>query len=165
MQVFWDERLVILATPKTGSTALQSVLEPRAAISIQRPPLLKHTTLQRFQRFIDPYLEVSSGARFEVAALIREPRDWLGSWYRYRSRDDVQDQKRSTRGRSFDEFVNAWCDDPQLDFAAVGSQARFLQPRGGRGLDHLFRYDEIDSFVAFLEARLGLTITLPRLNV
>ncbi|MFT4150919.1 MAG: hypothetical protein QM656_12050 [Paracoccaceae bacterium] len=165
MLVFWEQRLVILATPKTGSTAIQAALESLSAVAIQRPPVLKHTTLQRFHRFVGPYLEVSSGHRFTVVALMREPRDWLGSWYRYRRRDDITDPARSTLGHSFDDFVNGWCDDPQPEFAAVGSQAKFLQPRGERGLDHLFRYEEIGAFVDFLEDRLGCEIILPRLNV
>ena len=95
---------------------------------------------------------------------MREPTDWLGSWYRYRQRDEA-DAGKSTRGMSFDEFVRAWCSDPRPDFADVGSQAKFLRPRQGVGVDRLFRYEEIDGFVRFLEDRLDCEITLPRLNV
>lgn len=165
MLVFWEQRLAILATPKTGSTAIQNALESLAAITIQRPPVLKHTTLHRYHRFIGPYLEAASGARFDVVALMREPRDWLGSWYRYRSRDEVMDPEKTTRNMTFDAFVNAWCEDPPPAFAAVGSQERFLRPKGDKGLDRLFRYEEIDTFVDFLEDRLGCEVTLPRLNV
>lgn len=165
MLVFWEQRLVILATPKTGSTAIASALESMATMSIQRPPVLKHTTVQRFHRFIGPYLEQTSGQRFTVVALMREPSDWLGSWFRYRQREDVIDPVRSTKGMDFDRFVNGWCDDPQPEFAAVGSQSRFLQPKADHGLDHLFRYEEIETFVHFLEDRLGCEIILPRLNV
>ena len=49
--------------------------------------------------------------------------------------------------------------------ADVGSQAKFLRPRQGVGVDRLFRYEEIDTFVHFLEDRLGCEILLPRLNV
>ena len=77
----------------------------------------------------------------------------------------MSDTPRSTRGMDFDAFVQAWCADPQPEFAAVGSQARFLQPRNGKGVDHLFRYEEIDRLVAFLEDRLDFEITLPVLNV
>jgi hypothetical protein len=165
MLVFWEQRLAILATPKTGSTAIESALDSMAAVSIQRPPLLKHTTVQRYRRFIGPYLEVASGHPFTVVALMREPRDWLGSWYRYRQRDDLTDPARSTRGVSFDDFVQGWCADPQPDYAAVGSQARFLAPKNDKGLDRLFRYEEIETFIDFLEDRLGCEIILPRLNV
>ena len=164
MLVFWDQRLAFLATPKTGSTAIAAALESLAAVSVQRPPLLKHTTVHRYRRFIAPYLAAASKEEFTLVALMREPRDWLGSWYRYRQRDDT-DTERSTRGMSFDDFVQAWCQDPQPEFAAVGSQGRFLRPRQGQGVDRLFRYEEIDGFVDFLEDRLGCEIILPRLNV
>ncbi len=165
MLVFWDHRLAILATPKTGSTAIQSALEPMATLAIRTPPALKHTTAQRWHRFLGPYFETAAGAPFTVVALMREPRDWLGSWYRYRQRPEIEGTPRSTAGLSFDRFVNDWCDDPQPDHAAVGSQARFLAPKAERGVDHLFRYEEIDRFVDFLEDRLGHEIILPRVNV
>lgn len=164
MLVFWDQRLAFLATPKTGSTAIAAALESLAAVSIQRPPMLKHTTVHRYRRFIGPYLEAASKDQFTLVALMREPRDWLGSWYRYRQREET-DPERSTRGMSFDDFVRAWCEDPRPDFADVGSQERFLRPRQGVGVDRLFRYEEIDSFVAFLEDRLNCEVILPRINV
>lgn len=164
MLVFWDQRLAFLATPKTGSTAIATALESLAAVSIQRPPLLKHTTVYRYRRFIGPYLEAASQDTFTLVALMREPRDWLGSWYRYRQREGIE-PSRSTQGMTFDAFVRAWCEDPRPEFADVGSQARFLRPRQGVGVDRLFRYEEIDSFVHFLEDRLGCEITLPRVNV
>lgn len=165
MLVFWDQRLAFLATPKTGSTAIEAALEPLSALIVQRPPILKHTSVQRFHRFLGPYLEVASGQAFSVAALMREPCDWLGSWYRYRQRDDVTDPNKSTRNVTFEEFVHAYCSDNPPEFAAVGSQAKFLKSRKDKGVDHLFRYENIGQFVAFLEDRLGCEITLPRLNV
>jgi hypothetical protein len=164
MLVFWEQRLAFLATPKTGSTAIAAALESLAAVSIQRPPLLKHTTVHRYRRFIGPFLEAASKDTFTVVALMREPTDWLGSWYRFRQRDET-DAGKSTKGISFDDFVRAWCQDPRPDFADVGSQGKFLRPRQGVGVDRLFRYEEIDTFVHFLEERLGCEIILPRLNV
>ena len=164
MLVFWEQRLAFLATPKTGSTAIAAALESLAAVSIQRPPLLKHTTVHRYRRFIGPFLEAASKDTFTLVALMREPTDWLGSWYRFRQRDET-DAGKSTQGISFDEFVRAWCQEERPDFADVGSQGKFLRPRQGVGVDRLFRYEEIDSFVHFLEERLDCEITLPRLNV
>ncbi|TGD45465.1 hypothetical protein EEB11_00640 [Pseudotabrizicola sediminis] len=165
MLVFWEQRLAILATPKTGSTAIEAALESLAAVSIQRPPALKHTNVARFRRFVGPYLETAAGGPFTVVALMREPRDWLGSWYRYRSRDDIPDPDKSTQGISFDAFVQAWCSQPRPTFAKVGSQARFLKGIEGHGADRVFRYENIDTFIAFLEDRLDFQILLPRLNV
>lgn len=164
MLVFWEQRLAFLATPKTGSTAIASALESLAAVSIQRPPLLKHTTVHRYRRFIGPYLEAASKETFTLVALMRDPRDWLGSWYRYRQREGT-DPAKSTAGISFDAFVQAWCRETRPEFADVGSQERFLRPRDGEGVDRLFRYEDIGSFVQFLEDRLDCEIILPRLNV
>ncbi len=166
MLVFWDHRLAILATPKTGSTAIEAALDSLAVLAIRQPPVLKHTSVQRYRRFVGPYLKAASGGdSFTVVALMREPRDWLGSWYRFRQREDLTDPERSTSGITFDAFVHAYCDTPQPAFADVGSQARFLRPRKGEGVDRMFRYEDIDSFVRFLEDRLGCEIILPRLNV
>lgn len=165
MLVFWDQRLTFLATPKTGSTAIEAALESLSAVVVQRPPVLKHTTVRRYHRFLGPYFEIASGHAFAVTALMREPRDWLGSWYRYRQREEITDPRKSTIGKSFDDFVQAYCSDNPEEFAAVGSQAAFLKPRNGLGVDHLFRYEEIESFLSFLEDRLGCEVILPRLNV
>jgi len=165
MLVFWEQRLALLATPKTGSTALEIALGSLASLVIQRPPELKHTTVQRYRRFVGPYLAAAAGEPFTVVALMREPRAWLGSWYRYRQREDVGDPRNSTRNISFDAFVRAYAAAPQPAFAAVGSQARFLRPRNGEGADRIFRYEQIDGFLHFLEDRLGCEIILPRVNV
>ena len=164
MLVFWEQRLAFLATPKTGSTAIAAALESLAAVSIQRPPLLKHTTVHRYRRFIGPFLEAASKDDFTLVALMREPTDWLGSWYRFRQREET-DAGKSTKGMTFDAFVRAWCQDERPEFADVGSQGKFLRPRQGVGVDRLFRYEDIGTFVRFLEERLDCEITLPRLNV
>lgn len=163
--VFWQERLAILATPKTASTAIEAALGGLAAVVIQRPRALKHTNAARFGSFWKPYLAQAAGAEFEVAALMRHPRDWLGSWYRDGQRDDVE-QDRSTRGMSFDDFVQAYCaPGTRPSYADVGSQAEFLGATGPARVDRLFRYEHLSGFLEFLEDRLGCEILLPRLNV
>ncbi|MCB2109982.1 MAG: hypothetical protein H6895_07815 [Defluviimonas sp.] len=165
MLVFWKERLVYLATPKTGSTAIEAALESVASVVIQRPPELKHTAVRHYWEFIAPYLQRAADEDFMVVAMMREPVSWLGSWYRYRQRDGVPRPERRTNGLSFTEFVEGYLDDPQPAYAQVGSQAQFLAPQRGPGIDRLFRYEHIAGFVAFLEERLDFEITLPRLNV
>ena len=165
MLVFWQQRLVFLATPKTGTTAIESALESLSQMSILRPPALKHTSVARFNRFVGPWLRAAGGEEFETVALMREQRDWLASWFRYRQREDMGQQTRATKGLTFDAFVRDWCRDSPPPYADVGSQSRFLNPRGGAALSRLFRYEDIDRFVDFLEGRLNCEITLPRLNV
>lgn len=167
MLVFWKQRLVVLSMPKTGTTSLEAALEPIAAFAISRPPNLKHTPAYRYQRFFRPYLQsAAQGEAFTAVALMREPVDWLGSWYRYRARAHLDDTPRSTRDMSFADFVRAYMQTPRPEFAAVGGQAQFLSGIDGAalGVDRVFRYEQIGRFVSFLEERLDFAIELPWLN-
>lgn len=168
MLIFWKQRLVVLATPKTGSTALEAALGGLAALNVERPPELKHTPAYRYQRLVRPWLQNSAqGAVFTAVALMREPVDWLGSWYRFRQRDDLDGTDRSAAGMTFADFARAYRADPRPAMADVGGQAKFLSAAEGPGLgvDRVFRYEAMDRFVAFLEDRLDCAIELPRVNV
>ena len=168
MLVFWAERLVILSTPKTGSTAIEAALESVAPLAITRPPELKHTPAYRYQRLVRPWLQNSAnGAQFTAVALMREPVDWLGSWFRYRQRAELDGTPRSSRGLDFAAFAEAYMADPRPAVADVGGQARFLSGPDDAtpGVDRVFRYEAMDRFVAFLQERLNRRIELPRLNV
>jgi hypothetical protein len=166
MLIFWKERLVFLSTPKAGSTSIETALESLAHVAIRRPPELKHMSATAYGRHVAPLLESAAGERFTTVALMREPIDWLGSWYRYRQRDDLGEKDKSTRGMSFDDAAGAYMGAPAAAPMDVGSQARFIGGDEDRpGVDRLFRYEAIDQFVDFLEDRLGCEIILPRLNV
>lgn len=166
MLIFWKERLVFLSTPKTGSTSIETALESLAHVAIRRPPELKHVSGPRYQRHLAPLLEMAGGERFTTVALMRDPVDWLGSWWRYRQRDDIRDLPRSTSGLSFEDAARDYLSGHPGASMNVGSQARFLGVKEGvAAVDKVFRYEDIGTFVHFLEDRLGGEIILPRLNV
>lgn len=166
MLVFWSEKLVMLAVPKTGTTALERALSPKASMVMRDPPLLKHAPVYRYRRFLHPYFKQAGGQEMETLAVVREPVDWLGSWYRYRHRDDLIGHKNSTRDISFDDFVQAYMKGAKPPFAQVGSQAKFLLDKEGAiGVNHLFQYEQQDQLIAYLEDRLGVEIALPQMNV
>ncbi|MGB3408115.1 MAG: gamma-glutamyl kinase [Jannaschia sp.] len=161
MLVFWKQHLVILATPKTGTTALEAALAPLADAAIVNPPGLKHCTVQKYRRELSGFFEQKGRRPMQLVAVMREPVDWLGSWYRYRSRADLDGQPNSTAGMTFDDFIGAYLSDPQPDPARVGAQARFLEG----GVDHLFRHDRQDDLLRFLAERLGPLPPFERRNV
>jgi hypothetical protein len=164
--VFWKEALVFLAVPKTGTTALEGALAPRASMVLRDPPILKHTPVYRYRRFLAPYFGTAGGVELQTVAVVRHPVDWLGSWYRYRSRDDLAGHPNSTRGISFDDFVTEYMRGKPASFATVGSQVKFLSDGNGTlSVDHLFRYEAQPRLIAFLEERLQVRLNLPRLNV
>ncbi|PRZ48034.1 gamma-glutamyl kinase [Tritonibacter scottomollicae] len=157
MMVFYGAKLVLLSVPKTGSTALQSALRPHADMVISDPPELKHSPLYRYNRWVRPMFEKVCGAELEVVAIMREPVDWLGSWYRFRQRPHLNGRPTSTREISFDRFVDDYCRGKRPAHAEVGSQAKFLeaQPNGCR-VSHLFAYETLAPFHAFLRDRTGV---------
>jgi hypothetical protein len=166
MLVFWKERLVILSVPKTGSSALEAALAADASIAVTAPPELKHAPIYRYNRFFRPMFERVGAPEMEIVAVVREPIDWLGSWYRYRQRDFLRGRPESTADVSFDDFCHAYASGDRPAFAQVGSQAKFVEPRpNGVAVTHLFRYEALSALTHFLEARLGRPVALPRANV
>lgn len=166
MLIFWDQRLVFLATPKAGSSAVEAALESLAAVTMPRPAPLKHMTASAFRTHLAPYLESVTGTRFTTVALMREPISWLRSWYRFRLRDDFEDPTHPMQGRSFEAFIHDYMAQTPPAHARLGTQGDYLLGTDGRpAIDQIFRYENIEGFVHFLEDRLDCAITLPRVNV
>ncbi|KAJ55393.1 hypothetical protein ACMU_11905 [Actibacterium mucosum KCTC 23349] len=156
MLVFWKAGLVLLAVPKTGTQAYEAMLAEEADVVLRHPPGLKHMPAQKFTRKFLPLLGPDAVDRLESAAVIREPLDWLGSWFRYRSRPQLDGHPNSTAGQSFDAFVDAYLEDEPPAFARVGAQARFVSNAQGKVIvDHLFAFEKPVAFRAFLSERLG----------
>lgn len=164
MLIFWEKRLVFLATPKAGSTAIEAALEGLANLAVQRPAQLKHADLRSYRRFIEPWLSSVSGEKFTTVALMRDPLAWLQSWYRFQQRDDLDDAEDQPSHASFAEFALAYQQNAIPALAQIGSQTRFLTDGADR-VDRIFRYEDIDCLTEFLEERLDCALSLPRVNV
>ena len=166
MLVFEKERLVFLALPKTGTTALETALEPMAAVVMRNPPNLKHTPGYRYERYLKTYLEKCGLKKLETVCVVRHPIDWLASWYRYRARPAKDGTPTSTKNITFDTFVVEYASDRPAEWARIGSPPRFIRDNAGEvTINHLFQYEQMDLLVAFMERRLGKTIDVPRRNV
>lgn len=166
MLIFLKERLVFFATPKTASTAIETTLGNTCEIRLSKHPSAKHTPYRKYKRLLEPFVATVMDGKPDHIAAFREPVDWLGSWYRYRSRPELQGSNNSTHGISFDQFVAGYLQDKPPAYARVGSQAKFVSDKDGTlGMTHLFRYDQMGNMVAFLEKRLKKQIKLPHSNV
>ena len=86
MAIFPSFNLVLLAVPKTVSTALEVALGPKVDGRFGNPRELKHLPLYRYNRFVRPLLHFTTGQDPETFGLIREAISSLRSWYRYRTR-------------------------------------------------------------------------------
>ncbi len=153
---------VFLATTKSGSTSIETAFMGHSQIVLQSPPSFKHTTYAGFQRFLQPYLASGGFPResYEVVCAIREPIDWLASWWRYRSRERLADpadprHHNYTGGVTFEQFARAYMEGSER-FAKVGRLSRFMRPRPGEAeVDLVFRYDRLDLLIDFLCEKVG----------
>lgn len=166
MLVFYKERLVFLAVPKTGTTAYHSALTNKADMIVSDPPMLKHAPVYRYNRWFRPMFERVCGVEMETMAVMREPISWLGSWYRYRRRPFMVGNPNGTHTVSFDDFVLGYLKGKKPGFADVGSQAKFLEPQpNGTAITHLFRYEDPMTIQTFLQDRLSVRLDLKHENV
>jgi hypothetical protein len=126
---------------------------------------LRHMTAQGFHRKLAPWLAHAFDLNPERMAVMREPEDQARSWYRYRCRAQIKDSSKSARGLSFDEFILANISDQPPPFARIGTQSNMLTSQEGEVLvHHLFAYEKMPLFEAFLSARFGEEIRLKNKN-
>ena len=151
MLIFYKERLAFLSVPKTGTTAYESALAPRADMVISEPPMLKHAPVYRYNRFIRPMFLKVCDVELELMAVRREPVSWLGSWYRYRQRPFMEGKDNSTHGISFDDFVLAYMKgqmDAHRDIAVPGVLEMM-------GQDDIFTKAAVESSLDKMEEAVG----------
>lgn len=164
MLIFLKARLVVFATPKTASTSIEDAIGAFADIRITKNPNAKHTPYRKYKRHLKPFVE-TFGEDFACVAVMREPTQWLGSWFRYRSRDALAGKPNSTASMDFEAFIEAYLQDTPPACARVGSQAKFLTDNQGRlGMDHLFRYEDMPALQEFLQDRLNFSFELGHAN-
>ncbi len=164
MLIFSAQKLAFVAVPKTGTTAIEMALKPRADIIFTKKR--KHITAQRFHKKIAPFLEKEFGVKLARFAVMREPEEQIRSWYRYRAREAKQGSEFSTTGISFDQFVREVISDDAPPYAGIGSQHAMLTSYKGQVLvDHLFAHEAQPALMAFLAKRFGEEIALKPRNV
>jgi hypothetical protein len=164
MLVSLRRHLAYIAVPKTGTTALEQALAPHCDICLVGKA--KHMKMRAFERYMLPYLQYMGLEEIETVCVVREPVDWLGSWYRYRSRDYLAGSPKSTRGVSFPEFVEAYLDPEPPAFARVGRMSRFVSGRSREpAVTHMFRYENMAGFTHFLHKRFRKRLEIPKANV
>ncbi|QYJ16086.1 hypothetical protein Rxycam_01917 [Rubrobacter xylanophilus DSM 9941] len=158
---------VFLAMPKTASTSIERAFMPFTNGMFKSNPALKHTRYADFQRFLQPFLESKGFPRdsYEVVCVFREPIDWLFSWYRYRTREELKGHRNYAGHVSFEEFAVAYMEGKE-PFARVGRPSQFVRSRPGqREMDKVFRYERLDLLVEYLCEKIGREVKVGLSNV
>jgi len=168
MLIFSDQSLAFIAVPKTGTTAVEMALKPRADIAFSKQR--KHMTAQRFHTKVAPFLLDVFALVPDRVAVMRDPIEQIRSWYRYRSGPRREGTVRSTNGCSFDEFVLGVISENPPAFAGIGSQYNMLSSgnlknAGDVLVHHLFAYESQPLFRRFLSERFEKDVVLKQKNV
>lgn len=164
MLVLEKARLVYLANPKTATQSVRAMIGPFSQ-GTPSDTRNKHINAQIYASKWAEVITAQIGAVPETISVMRDPLDHLGSWYRYRQRDALRGHENSTHGISFPDFVRARLSDDPPPFARIGRQDRFLGFLGmGPPVTYVFDYAQLDLLLAFLSARLGTRLDLPRRN-
>lgn len=168
--------LVILSQPKTGTSALQRTLGRHASIAFNNPPTYKHVRFRKFEAVVAPLIERMSGlgrSEYEVVSVMREPLDWLGSWYRYRAREALSGgggkaSERFTGTITFEEFLEAACLPPKQRpaYARVGIPCGVAMAGPDKlGVDRLFPYEDMSGLFELVQSNMNKKFKIKTANV
>lgn len=164
MLIFLRHKLTYLATPKTGSTAVEMALKPQAEIIFSKGR--KHITAARYANKVAPFIEDTFGVHPATVAVMRDPVEQIRSWFKYRSQPRLKGTSLSTQDISFDTYVHEVIADDPPERAQIGRQFNFLTDGKGQvAVDHVFSHGHPAEFHAFLSAQLGQEVTIAPRNV
>lgn len=150
-----------LCNRKCASISIETMLRKHSDIALLGPPEFRHADYRSYSKYLAPFVSESTGSAPETICLVREPLSWLYSFFRFRSRYELLDPKNpyhqnSTHGVSFEEFVCSYMQPVPPPYADVGSQFDFVRNDDNEvGVDRLFLYEDLDSFVGFMSAKIG----------
>lgn len=159
-------KFLFVANTKAASTSIEAILAPHAEIPGPPGPKGKHLPLARIRQdfrhvFDAPGQSFDSFFRFGV---MRDPMDWILSWFRYRKGNAVEAPLPAEM--TFEDFWQT-CDwNIRDDKGAPYSQGRiFLDAAGTPLADVIIPYHLLDAMLPPVLAALGISAPVPRLNV
>mmetsp|Transcript_12181 Transcript_12181/g.15936 ORF Transcript_12181/g.15936 Transcript_12181/m.15936 type:complete len:102 (+) Transcript_12181:337-642(+) len=90
MLISTSRRFIFAANTKTASTSIEHVLSPYAEIIYDGESATKHMPLSvargKHPAFFDRHAETACF----TFGVMRDPLEWIGSWFRYRSGNEVE---------------------------------------------------------------------------
>jgi len=153
---------LFIANKKVASTTIQNLLYPYADVVYYRPRRGKHLSLAQARQQMDAWGVKEPEACFSYG-VVRDPVDWLESWYKFRQRQGLKRKGHPSRARSIPpdcgllDFAEEAVADCSVLFARVGNQADYFKNESGViDIDYLARYDNIVSDLQPLMALPGL---------
>jgi len=160
--------------PKCASTSVETAIKELCKISFSGKPRIKHLNAQVFSEKILPICQSLSGSdrKIESFCLMRDPLEWVKSWYCYRARNQLKNpchpnHNNYTGNISYNDFIKAYISKgKKRSFSKIKTQYDFLKLGNGQiGVDHIFPLDRINLVEKFLSEKTKTVITIPKVNI
>jgi Sulfotransferase family len=171
MMLSLSHKFAFLCVPKCSSTSIRKVLAKYSSVQLNGDPSLVHINARQYHRSIRPLLyRADPNKEIETFCIIRDPIDRLRSWYQYQARPELANpnhlrHERYTGNIDFKTFIEAYLADKQPEFARIGTQYDFVRLDNMEiGVDRIFRLDQMNKIIDFLEKKLGHPVTIPKSN-
>lgn len=174
MRISFKHRYVMFDIPKSASTSITFALRGVSECIIDGNGGAKHMLLADYEEFLEPFFLKRAGKfvlEFERLAVVREPLDMLGSYYKYLRRPaalnpEHPDFRRHTADVSFAEYAQMVCDRTPNRFSNVTRPSGFVADKDHRiGIDTLFAFERLDDLAAHMSEKCGQEINIPQRNV
>jgi hypothetical protein len=173
MQMSTKYGVAFLCMPKCASTSIEQAIKPFFNINFAGSPNTKHINAQFFFESLHSiHLKLHPRVKIESFCLMRDPLDWIESWYRYRSRNQLKnknnrDHQRYTGEMSYDEFIKEYISKrKRKPFASIDRQYNFLAMNDGEiGVDHIIPMNRMDLVSDFLSKKIGREIKIQNKNI
>ena len=162
MLISLKHRFVFLSNMKAASTTIETSLAPFAELQRLYPRNSKHFSLAQMAQAFPAILQNPDvRSRLVVFGVVREPRDWIVSWFNYRSRAQIADPTHHQHDQycgdmDFEHFARAVTSPAPPPYAWVEPQHHFLGHNGQCACDYVIDFDHFDRDFAQLCDLLGL---------
>jgi hypothetical protein len=162
-----QKRFLFVANTKCASTTVELELKRWCEVALPRAKLGKHMPYRAAVRTCKPLLRLAGLQPEQLFrfGVVRDPLDWVVSWYNYLARPEVasnaQRRAMSTVGVSFADFAAAVVSGTELKpWAKIGAQHRvFMDQNGEFALDYLIPAPRLEPDLLAICAALGIKRT------
>jgi len=166
MLISTGKRFIFVANTKTASTSIEHVLSRHADYRHEGSSQRKHIPLCEIEAAV-PQLFAEAGNSLEsyfCFGVMREPVEWIRSWFRYRSGNKVESPLPASM--TFADFWKKRDWNIQRSNGRVYQQSDMFNDRKGATItDVIIPYDRMDEYAAQIFGLLGVNYSLPKKNV
>jgi hypothetical protein len=162
MLISLSHQFLFVANLKSASSSVERALSPFAEFRATRTNWGKHddlSTISKKFKWIRKYVPLKD---IFVFGVMRDPVDFILSLYNFHTRPGFDGKKHSSKGLAFDDFWRDWC---TRSWQAKPQHLRFVDKHGQLKMSHIIDMSELASEFPQICSKLGVTATLPKLNV